>query len=58
MVRSQMLYPTELRARSETLYRQEFTASSSSISTSGFGLFWALVRNRWVLYLSHTKQFK
>src|SRR6266699_3914703 len=36
-LRSQMLYPTELRARSETLHCQYFTASSSSISTSSFG---------------------
>jgi|SRR2546423_6013167 len=37
--RSQTLYPTELRARSETLHGQQFTASSSSISTSSFGSF-------------------
>jgi len=37
--RSQTLYPTELRARSETLHCQQFTASSSSISTSSFGSF-------------------
>src|SRR6266480_5810084 len=37
MVRSQTLYPTELRARIETLHCQQFTASSSSISTSSFG---------------------
>ena len=36
LVRSQTLYPTELRARSETLHCQQFTASSSSISTSSF----------------------
>src|SRR2546423_8731992 len=56
--RSQTLYPTELRARSETLHCQQFTASSPSISTSSFGSFWALVRNRWVRYPSHTKQLK
>jgi hypothetical protein len=39
LVRSQTLYPTELRARSETLHCQQFTASSSSISTSSFGSF-------------------
>ena len=56
--RSQMLYPTELRARSETLHCQQFTASSSSISTSRFGSFEPLVRNPWMRYLSHAKQFK
>ncbi len=39
LVRSQTLYPTELRARSKTLHCQQFTASSSSISTSSFGSF-------------------
>src|SRR2546422_11204105 len=58
LVRSQTLYPTELRARSETLHCQQFTASSSSISTSSFGSFGTLVRNHWVRYLSHGKQFK
>src|ERR1700730_10597484 len=38
-LRSQMLYPAELRARSKTLHCQQFTASSSSISTSSFGSF-------------------
>src|SRR6266853_6705412 len=47
------LYPTEPRARSKTLHCQQFTASSSSISLSSFSSFWALVRNRWVRYLSH-----
>ena len=47
-LRSQTLYPTELRARSETLHCQQFTVNSSSISTSSFSSFWALVRNRWV----------
>src|SRR2546427_11688490 len=47
-----MLYPTELRARSETLHCQQFTARSSSISTSSVGSFRALVRTRWcVIYL-------
>jgi hypothetical protein len=58
LVRSQMLYPTELRAHSETFHCQQFTASSSSISTSSFGSFCALVRNRRVRYLSHTKKLK
>ena len=57
-LRSQTLYPTELRARSKTLHSQQFTASSSSISTSSFGSFGALVRIRWMRYLSHAKQFK
>src|SRR3981189_1039419 len=57
-LRSQTLYPTELRARSETLHCQQFTASSSSISTSSFSSFRALVKNRWVRYLSQTKQLK
>ena len=56
--RSQTLYPTELRARSKTLHCQQFTAGSSSISTSSFGSFGALVRIRWMRYLSHAKQFK
>src|SRR6266550_3995427 len=56
--RSQTLYPTELRARSKTLHCQQFTASSSSISTSSFGSFGALVRIHWMRYLSHAKQFK
>src|SRR5437667_12594400 len=56
--RSQTLYPAELRARSKTLHGQQFTASSSSISTSSFGSFGALVRIRWMRYLSHTKQLK
>jgi hypothetical protein len=38
-LRSQMLYPAELRARSETLHCQQSTASSSSISTSSFSSF-------------------
>ena len=51
-LRSQTLYPTELRARSQTLHCQQFTASSSSISTSSVGSFRALVRTRWcVIYL-------
>src|SRR5438876_3216208 len=55
--RSQTLYPTELRARSKTLHCQQFTASSSSISTASFGSFEPLVRNPWMRYLSHAKQF-
>jgi hypothetical protein len=39
LVRSQTLYPTELRARSETLHCQQFTVNSSSISTSSFSSF-------------------
>jgi hypothetical protein len=58
LVRSQTLYPTELRAHSKTLHCQQFTVSSSSIPTSSFGSFGARVRNRWMRYLSHAKQFE
>ncbi len=39
LVRSQTLYPTELRARGYTVYFQQFSADSCAISTSSVSAF-------------------